>query len=165
MNKWFFIASPKTHGATWEDLLGWGKHNGHNYWSIPDRSIDMDKLDRVKEGDIILRYNATPQRQIIGYCKCEGTYEDGPYEGFSHGVYIDNFKKYSEPIKLSELREEGFDFITDFLGNNNGRGRSIVQVSEEDWEKYEGFRKSRGLKSEPVNINKSSVTLKRHYES
>ncbi len=138
MNKvWFFIASRITWNVEWENIKSdWEKYKGRTPWGIPDGNKDMDKLDRVCNGDTILCYDATPKTAIIGHCKCEGRYNDNPEPDFSNGIYISGFKEYVKPIKLSELRKKRFDFVEDFLGNNNGRGRSIVEVSENDWDKF-----------------------------
>ena len=164
MSKWFFVASPKTHNAEWEDFALWDKRNGHYVWGIPDKKENMDKLNSVRNGDKILCYVAAPKTKLIGYCICKGTYDDGSEPGFSHGVYVDNLKIYREPIRFSELRTKGFVFITDFLGENNGRGRSIVEISEDDWVKYQDFYHSRELKRKRVKIGKLDVKLKRVYE-
>ena len=124
----------------------WEKHKGHIPWGIPDESKDIEKLERVMEGNIILCYDAAPKTEIRGHCICEGRYYDNPELGFSSGIYIREFNEYVNPIKFSELRKKGFDFIEDFLGTNNGRGRSIVELSKNDWENFENIYGSRKIK-------------------
>ena len=55
-------------------------------------------------------------------------------------------------------------FIKDFLGNNNGRGRSIVEISEDDWVKFQEFYHSRKLKRKPEKIE-HKVKLKQVHEN
>jgi hypothetical protein len=135
---WFIIASPKSNVSEWEDIKGrtWPKYKGHTAWGIPDKNEDINKVEQEDE-DIILCYDAAPKTAIVGECKCKGHYHDNKSEpGFENGIWIYDFKKYAYPIKFSELRKEGFSFIEEFLGNNNGRKRSIVEVSENDWDNF-----------------------------
>jgi len=132
---WFFIASPKSNNEEWENIKrsDWEKYEGHTAWGIPDGNEDIKKIERIKKGDIILCYDAAPKTAIVGQCKCTGRYNDDSNPGFKNGICISDFKKYVNPIKFSELRKKDFIFIKDFLGKNNGRKRSIVEVPENDW--------------------------------
>lgn|GEM_PF-6589943 len=135
---WFFIASPKSQNEVWENIEDpdWEKYKGHTAWGIPDGNEDIEKIERIEKGDIILCYNAAPKTAIVGQCKCIGRYNDDTNDGFKNGVCISDWKEYEKPIKFSDLRKKEFGFIKDFLGNNNGRRRSIVEVPKNDWDNF-----------------------------
>ncbi len=135
---WFFIASLKSHNEVWKNIkdFDWEKYEGHTAWGIPDGNEDIKKIERIEKGDIILCYDAAPKTAIVGQCKCTRTYNDDTNLGFKNGVCISDYKKYADPIKFSELRKKGFGFIEEFLGNNNGRKRSIVEVPKTDWDNF-----------------------------
>jgi hypothetical protein len=136
---WFFIASPKSNYEVWENIENphWQKYKGHTAWGIPDGNEDINKIEHIEKGDVILCYDAAPKTAIIGQCKCTECYDDDAKNpGFKNGVCISDYKKYEVPIKFSDLRKKGFGFIEDFLGNNNGRRRSIVEVPKNDWDNF-----------------------------
>ncbi len=136
---WFIIASPKSNKEVWENIENslWEKYEGHTAWGIPDGNEDIEKIERIEKGDIILCYDAAPKTAIVGECKCTGKYNNDHHNtGFKNGICISGFKKYVDPKKFSDLRKKGFGFIEEFLGNNNGRKRSIVEVPENDWDMF-----------------------------
>lgn len=137
MNKvWFFIANPKTDN--WndtEDAEYWGRHDGYIPWGIPDKSIDLDNLRNVGKEDVILCYHAI-DREIIGCSRCKKTYYDkNENDGHRHHIDISDIK-HRNPIKLDKLKHIGFKFIDDYLDNPIPRGRSVVHVPRDDWEKF-----------------------------
>lgn len=134
MNKvWFFIANPRDD-ARWQDTKEFEKHDGYIPWGIPDGNRDIKNLQEVGIDDIILCYHAI-DKEIIGCCKCkhEPYVDEEEEEGYSHRIDISEIN-FRNPIGLDELKQIGFKFIKDYL--NLPRGRSVVHVPRDDWEKF-----------------------------
>ena len=139
-NIWFFIANPRI--ANWEDSETWIKHEKKYNWGIPMKSRDLEKLSEVMENDIILCYTAI-KKELIGCCRCTLTRYKGNIEKedvnpeFINRIGISKIK-YRTPIMLEELKSMRLKFIDEYL--KFPRGRSIVKVSTNDWNKLRDFQ-------------------------
>ncbi len=141
---WFFIANPRDD-AKWQETKesNWLRNEGHITWGIPDKSRDINNLNKVDKEDVILCYHAY-DREIIGCCRCkhEPYIDNEEEDGYSHRIDISEIN-FRNPIGLDELKQIGFEFIKEYL--NFPRGRSVVHVPRDDWEKFKkiwvGYRK------------------------
>ena len=138
-NAWFFIANPKK--AKWEDIKKpyWKKHYGEYNWGIPNKSRDIKLLGQVEVDDLIICY-VTGNKKIIGWCKCTLRRYSGDIikenvdPNFINRIGISEINHFKNPIKLEDLKNEAFHFIEEYL--EIPLGRSIVEVSKNDWHKF-----------------------------
>ena len=135
---WFLIANPKTN-ANWNDTTdtkSWEKHEDYIPWGIPDGNMDLKNLQEVGIDDIILCYHAI-DKEIIGCCRCKHEHYVNQEEedGYSHRIDISKINNRNH-IKLDELKQIGFKIIHDYLYNPLPRGRSVVHVPRDDWDKF-----------------------------
>ena len=135
MNKvWFFIANPKI--AKWEYSEGWVPHEGHNNWGIPNNSVDMEKLNKLDVGDIILCYH-TYDKELIGYCNCTSRIYEGDVDkekvdpDFINRIGITRINNFDNPVSFEDLKQMNLKFIEEY--RRTSPGRSIVEVTKEDW--------------------------------
>ena len=141
MTAWMFIANPKDI-ANWRETEGplWDKYRYKDkdgsvviVWAIPTKSRDVPNIKRVKIDDIILCYH-TYYRNIIGVSRCTRRWHFDKSRNFGNCIDISPIDFKQTQIRLKNLKNEKFRFISDYL--YAPMGRAVVEVSRKDEPKF-----------------------------